>query len=510
MLPCVSLPMPATWRGLLEELAPEFKRRSTHALFMALACGVILAGGRRTVVALAAAAGMARQWRRGCWFFSGASWDVDGLGLAVARLIVKYLLNDGAPITVAFDGTFFQRWGKKVAQARWAYNGAAQGGKKVAFGNTWVIAAIVVRLPFCSSPAALPVLFRLWRGKGTASQVDLAAQMLTLLVTAFSDRVVHGVGDAAFHGESLIVEGSTWTTRLPANAVLYGPKPARTGKRGRPAVKGKRLGACADIAATATWQTVTINAYGETATVQAATVEALWHGSFKGAPGRVVLVRTRDSGKPYDLGLFTLDTAAAPAAIAERYSWRWPIEPSNATGKQIMGVGDACNRLEQAVARTVPFGFLIQSLLILWYARSGYDAADVTTRRLLCPWYLAKAEPSPADMLAKLRREFLKARFSGIRPGRGCRVTVSPGGGAEWEPRRGVGPRIGRMSALAVFSCLSAVPAGPGWGLRLRWRSWFRLAGPDDPFCVAGRRGLSAWPGQAALCAGAQAAADPD
>ncbi|MGO9295611.1 MAG: transposase [Streptosporangiaceae bacterium] len=83
--------MPVTWRDLLEELAPEFRRRSTHALFMALACGMILAGGRRTVVALAAAAGMARQWRRACWFFSHASWDIDDLGLAAARLIVKYL-----------------------------------------------------------------------------------------------------------------------------------------------------------------------------------------------------------------------------------------------------------------------------------------------------------------------------------------------------------------------------------------------------------------------------------
>jgi hypothetical protein len=56
MLPCASLPMPATWQNLLGELAPAFRRRSTHALFIALACGMILAG-RRTVVAMAAAAG---------------------------------------------------------------------------------------------------------------------------------------------------------------------------------------------------------------------------------------------------------------------------------------------------------------------------------------------------------------------------------------------------------------------------------------------------------------------
>jgi DDE superfamily endonuclease len=141
--------VPATWRGLLEELAAAFRRRSAHALFLALACGMILAG-RRAVVAMAAAAGMAGQFRRACWFFSHAAWDTGDLGVAVARLIVRQLLAGGGPVTVAVGGTFFKRRGKKVAQARRAYDGSAQGGQKTAFGNTWVIAAIVVRLPACS------------------------------------------------------------------------------------------------------------------------------------------------------------------------------------------------------------------------------------------------------------------------------------------------------------------------------------------------------------------------
>ncbi len=425
MLPAASLPMPSTWGDLLEELAPVFARRSTYRLFVALACGMILAD-RSTVVAMAAAGGMAGKWRRACWFFAGAVWDIDELGLAVARLAVRYLLADGEPLVVACDGTFFRRWGRKVFQARWAYDGSAQGGKKVAFGNTWVVAALVVKLPFCSSPAALPVLFRLWRGKGTASQVELAAQMMKLLAGAFPGRAVHGTGDAAFHGESLIAEGTTWTTRLPANAVLYGPKPPPTGKRGRPRVKGDRLGTCAQIAVSATWAGAVISVYGHDTTVQITVIDALWHGSFKTAPGRVVLVRDPGSGKPYDLGLFTLDTEADPAAIAERYSWRWPIEPSNATGKQLLGAGDACNRVEKAVERTVPFGFLVQTLLVIWYARSAYDLADIDRRRQLCPWYRTKTSPSPADMLARLRREFLKARISAIRPGRDGNDQIDP------------------------------------------------------------------------------------
>jgi len=297
MLPPASLPMPATWRDLLEELAPAFRRRSAHALFMMLACGVILAG-RRTVVAMAAAAGIAAQFRRACWFFSCAVWDIDELGLAVARLAVRYLLAEGDPLVAACDSTFFRRWGPTAFQARWAYDGSAQGGRKIASGNTWVVAALVVRLRFCSSPVALPVLSRLWRGRGTASPVELAAQMMTLLAGAFPGRVVHGTGDAAFHGESLAVAGTTWTTRLPAGAVLYGPGPPRAGKRGRPAHKGARLGTCADIAASATWPDTVIHAYGQEVAVQIASCQALWHGSFKTAPGRVVLVRDPDSGKP--------------------------------------------------------------------------------------------------------------------------------------------------------------------------------------------------------------------
>ncbi len=152
--------------------------------------------------------------------------------------------------------------------------------------------------------------------------------------------------------------------------------------------------------------------------MQVTTADALWYGSFTDAPGRVVLVKEPDSAEPYDLAIFTLDTAATTVQAIERHSWRWPIEPSNATGKQILGVGEACNRLEAAVERTVPLGFLIQSLLICWYAQSGYDPADISRRRLLCPWYRTRHEPAVADMLAKLRREFLKARFSAIRPAR--------------------------------------------------------------------------------------------
>jgi DDE superfamily endonuclease len=411
---------------MLDELAPVFARRSTHRLFMALACGLILAD-RGTATGMAAAAGIGRQWRRACWFFASARWDPDALGLAVARLIVKHLLSGGDPLIVAVDGTFFRRWGKHVAEARWAYDGSAQGGKKTAFGNTWVIAAIVVVLPCCPSPVALPVLFRLWRGKGTASQVTLAAEMMTVLRDAFPGRAVHGTGDAAFHGEALVIGGTTWTTRLPASAVISGPKPPPTGKRGRPREQGARIGKCAEAAGAVTWQDVTVRIYGKEQRVQAAAVPGLWYGSFGSAPGQLVLMREPDSGKPYDLGIFTLDTSLTAAAAIERYSWRWPIEPSNAAGKQVTGAGGACNRVPKAVERTVPFAFLVQSLMITWYAISCDPAAGLKQRRQRSPWYRSKATPAAADMHAALRDALTQARINGNSPrhGQAPQITAS-------------------------------------------------------------------------------------
>jgi hypothetical protein len=92
-----------------------------------------------------------------------------------------------------------------------------------------------------------------------------------------------------------------------------------------------------------------------------------------------VLARDPGSGKAYDLGLFTLDTSADAAVIAKRYSWWWPIEPSNAAGKQLLGAGDARNRVQKAVERTVPFAFLIQSLLTCWYVRWGWATTPPTS-----------------------------------------------------------------------------------------------------------------------------------
>ncbi len=417
--------LPGSWAGVLEPFRPVFRRRGTFVVFTVLATGLVAATGRRSVVGMLAGARMAQQisFHAACRFFSCAVWDIDRMGLIVARLIVTRLLTPGEPITVVIDDTLFKRWGRKVWHAFWTHDGAAQGGKKIARGNRWVVAGIVVRLPFCTAPVCLPVLMRLWAGKATTTPVELAAQLLTLIVAAFPDRKVHGVGDAAYHGKPLLVPGVTWTTRLPANACLFNTAPPRTGRRGRPALKGRKLGRPAALAGNAVWQKTTVYRYGRTETVQLAPVGCIWYGSFGNTVGRCVLVRelgsTPDSTKAtgYDLALFTLDQTATPEQIVERYAVRWSIEPANAVGKQQVGVGQARNRVKNAVERTVPFGMLIQSLVVVWYALHGHHPDDALDRRLAQPWYQTKTEPSFEDMITKLRKALIVARFTSVSPG---------------------------------------------------------------------------------------------
>jgi hypothetical protein len=411
--------LPPSWAVVLEPLRAAFRRRGTFTVFCVLATGMVAQTGRRSVVGMLAGARMAGviSFHAACRFFSHAVWDLDRLGLLVARLIVQGLSNDDEPIIVVVDDTLFKRWGRKVHHAFWTHDGAAQGGKKIGRGNRWVVAGIVVGLPLCTAPVCLPVLFGLWAGKGTASPVDLAGELLGLIAAEFPDRQVHAGGDAAYHGQALLHAATTWTTRLPANAALFDLAPPRTGKRGRPALKGAKLGKPGVLAADAAWRRVTLRRYGRVEAVHLAEVACIWFGSFGNRPGRCVLVREDDSTKPYDLALFTLDAQATTAQVVERYAVRWSIEPANATGKQQMGVGQARNRVPKAVERTVPFGMLVQSLVIVWYAQHGYHPDDVTSRRQAQPWYETKTEPSFEDMLAKLRRTLIAARFSAVHPG---------------------------------------------------------------------------------------------
>ncbi|WP_255635385.1 transposase [Nocardia sp. alder85J] len=318
----------------------------------------------------------------------------------------------------------FRRSGKKVHGAVWAYDGSrqvAKGQAKLSRGTTFVVAAVVVDLPFADRPIALPVLFRLWRPGGQPKTI-LARELIGRIAAARPDREVHVVADGAYMCSTLrqLPANVSLTGPLPRNAALYevhpdlDNPPTMRGRRGRPRTRGARIGTPAELAATTTGVQVTVTRYGRSATVTVHERRCLWYGAFRSQPVRVLVMH--EPRRP-GLALLTTDTTTAATELIARYSARWSIESAFFDAKNVTGAGEARNRTRLAVERTVPFGMLTQTLVILWYHLSGHSPAVVAEHRQRARWYTTKTHPSYPDMLTKLRRTLIAAQYCADLPG---------------------------------------------------------------------------------------------
>jgi hypothetical protein len=426
--------VPSSLDELLILFAPCFSR-PTFETFRAMVVGQISQTGLRTVTGMLVGARLSAVWHhcRAHRFFSNARWSADELGLRLAVLIVERLTEPGAPLLVAVDDTLLHRLGRKIHACFWHHDATANSKEAaVAWGNNWVVVGICVKLGFLERTVCLPILFRCWqpRRKQFAKtdkpdperpgKVELAREMIDLLAARLPGRRIDAVGDAAYATEAWRgLDGRvTITSRLRSNAAIYDRQPPRTGKQGRPRKWGKRLGSLAKIATdpATQWVEHTVRRYGKTETLKLAIIDCLWGPLGPDTPTRVILVADERKPSGYQLALITTDLDAGAAQIVERYADRWPIEVAFEDGKELFGVGDARNRTNKAVQRTVPLQFLAMTLTIIWYTLHGHHPDVVTEHRARAPWYLTKTTPSFADMLAKLRRVIIATQF---HPGQG-------------------------------------------------------------------------------------------
>ena len=365
--------------------------------------------GERTVCGMWQAARLAGRVHHsvGHDFFARSRWSTDEVGLRLLDILIKRFVDADAAISLAVDGSGFTRSGPKVHGARWRHDPGAALGGGFKYGNCSVVVGLVVRISALGERAwCLPVLFRLWLPtpkpskdcpdpERRSSQQDLAAILIALVAQRHPGRRVDVVGDSAFACKAMGALGYpvTLTSRLRANAVISAPKPPPTGKRGRPRVTGRRLGNPAEIVAASTpgdWQTVRVPGRGE---AKVLLVQGLWYSVFGPRAVRVVIVRDPADIEGYEIALITTDPDVSTAQIIARYADRWSIETCFQDAKHTVGVGEARNRVKQAVERTVPFGFLCQTITIAWYAPHGDPAADVRRRRQQAPWYPHKRAP---------------------------------------------------------------------------------------------------------------------
>ena len=425
--------VPSSLAGLLFLFRDEFNA-PTFVTFRMLVVGFLCRVGEHSVCGMLQAARLERVWHhsRAHAFFAQRKWCPDKLGLLLLDFLVARLVAAGAPLRFAVDDSLFHRSGRRVYGAAWQYDGSVPkgAGRQSGYGNNWVSLCLIVHLPFMRRAVGLSVLYRLWRPDPNASKAkggkrkpnpeyptkpELAREMLDLVVARFPDRTIELVGDSAYATKAFagVPARVSVTSRLKANAKLYASKPPRTGKRGQPAKKGQRLPKLKQVAddPETVWQQTEVTRSGKRQTVLCHTFEGLWYDVWGERPVRVVLVKPTNRSDGYDIALISTDMHASAAQIIERYDERWAIEVSYEDAKQITGVGQARNRVQKAVERTVPFGFLCQTIAITWYALYGHAEQDVQHRRQRAPWYSHKRYPSYQDMLSSLRRAVIAAQY---------------------------------------------------------------------------------------------------
>lgn len=412
------MPLVASFLALVQPLSWAMRAPVFNA-FVTVLTGWLFAP-RRTVTGMLLAAGVAGERHHAAYHrvFSAARWSLDQLGLLVFQLLLP-LLGTGL-IEVTIDDTLARKRGRKVFGTGMHHDPLVSSRKKaiVNWGHSWVILAIVVRLPCCPGRVfSLPVLFRLYLNhKGSArwrttyrTRPELAVALLRTLCSAHLVRRFHAFADSTYGGESVLghlPRNCGLTSRLPLDARLHEAPPPRTpGQKGRPRKRGTRRPSPRQMLQQRA-RRVTLSIYGRKDRVRVVETTAHWYG-VPDRPLKIVVVQPLSGGRR-EQAFYSTEVEPSAEDVLTGYSRRWSIEEAIQGGKSHLGFEEPQGWSRKAALRTAPMALLLYSLIVAWFAREGHRFYQPLVR----PWYPAKSTPSFADMLTTLRRETLRTWFS--------------------------------------------------------------------------------------------------
>ena len=242
-------------------------------------------------------------------------------------------------------------------------------------------------------------------------KTEMGAEMLLLMAKRFPQLRFRVLADHLYNGRSVLhavlreVDNVSIITRGRPDAALYELPRRQPGKRGRPPVKGTRLPNPETWAAShpRDFRTITVNMYGRDVAVEVASFLGMPYRSLPGRLVRYVIVKDPDGIYHTDYILCT-DIDFDEAEVLAAYSRRWPLERTFQDCKQKLLIENPQFQLPSSVRRSVPFGMMLYSLVVLWYVTVGHSEAAKIAPRLSDPWYRRNGRPSFTDMLAALRR----------------------------------------------------------------------------------------------------------
>lgn len=422
----MTLSLSVSFKDLLSIFSACFTK-SSFENFKTLITGWVLTPGRRTITRIIQTTGVVSKKHHSCFytFFSRAKWNINNLVQEVLKMILNTFIPEGNTIYTAGDDTLYAKSGHKIPGAG-IFRDSVLSTKKTTvlrWGLSWVILGIIVKLPFFNERyICLPIMARHCPKNQPHSKKEdvhktrcqLMASMLKLLASWLPNYKIIHVVDGAYANHVVVIdlpENVKIVSRIRRDAAIYtSPPPRKERQRGAPRKKGDRLPTPEQLVNNSKipWQEIKATTYGETRTFLVKGFKALWYKVAKSRPLYILIVRD-PTGKDDDEFFFTTDLSLLPEIVLEIIAGRWSIEVTHRDSKQLLGISDPQIRNSKSIKRQVPFGFLIMSLVILWYAKYGYRSRyDLRPK---APWYYQKQTPSFLDMLATLRRSLWAQNF---------------------------------------------------------------------------------------------------
>jgi hypothetical protein len=416
--------LPAELGRWITSMATALDPRLSYRL-LALAVGMVMARGRRTVSSWLRGGGLQDDYKNYYYFLGSLGRKLRWVGhilLGKLKEIVLATLPPGERILLTIDDSPTQRYGRLVEGAGIHHNPTpGPADQQFVYGHVWVTLAVAVRHALWGT-IGLPLWALLYvRQKNIAplktmyqvafrTKLELAAQLLEW--AAFS---LQGLGrrlwvavDGAYAKRPFLQAAQklkvTVVSRLRKDAALRSlPEPRRPGQRGRPAIYGKATFSLAKRAGQKQgWQHDTFTLYGEAKRKKYKTFLA----TYQPAEGviRVVLIKERKSW----VAFFCTDPQASVAEILEAVADRASLEQVFHDVKEVHGAGQQQLRNYWANMAAFNLNLWLQTLIELWAWNQPHEAL---TDRSSSPWDDPTRRPSHADRRNALRRSCLQAAF---------------------------------------------------------------------------------------------------
>jgi hypothetical protein len=404
--------------AVLGAFASEFSR-PTWKNIQVLLIGVLLCRGPRRVSSVLRVMGLAsiRNFSKYHRVLSRAEWNGLNLAKIVFGLLVK-LLPESWPILIAVDETLERRRGRKI-KAKGLYRDgvrSSQSNVVTSFGLKWECMMLIVPLPWCKRPWALPFLTLLApskksnekAGRRHKTSLDWTRQMVKV-VSRWLLRPWILIGDGAYACMDLAVacikHHVALISRLRLDAQLFHFPVYEKKKLGRKPIKGKRIH-LKDLLVDPEqiWQTAVVNWYGgEKKEVEYLTFICLWyHAGMLPVTLRIVLVKTPE-GKSEAETFFSTQINLEPIQIINYFVLRWNIEVTFEETRSNLGVETQRQWSDKAIARTTPLLMGLFSFVTLVALKM--NQIKVLTSMEMASWYNKKGELTFSDILALVRRE---------------------------------------------------------------------------------------------------------